>query len=68
MVVTLVVKGLKSANIAEVYSGPCQTTKMELFAKIVNDVKPLTFFEKNVFRPYFTNVLTIFHFRCLTGF
>ena len=31
---------------ADVYSGPCQTSKMELFAKIVNSFLPLTIFKK----------------------
>ena len=30
----------------EVYSKPCQTSKMERFAKIFNDFYPLTFFAK----------------------
>ena len=34
---------------AEVYSEPCQHFKMELFAKIVNNWKLLTFFTKASF-------------------
>ena len=33
----------------EVYSEPCQMSKMELFAKIVNDWKPLTISAKSSF-------------------
>ena len=31
----------------EAYSDPCQTSKIERFAKIVNDWKPLTIFAKH---------------------
>ena len=31
----------------EVYSEPCQTSKMDTFAKIVNGLKPLIVFVKN---------------------
>ena len=41
--VGLAFKGLKDWNI---YSEPCQTSKLELFAKIVNGVQPLTIFAK----------------------
>ena len=33
--------------IKEVYSEPCQTSKMELFAKRLDDWKPLTVFAKS---------------------
>ena len=42
--------------VAEVYSEPCQKSKMELFAKIVTTLKPLT------------NVAKKVHRRCSTGF
>ena len=42
-------------RILETYSEPCQTSKMECFAKIVNGCKPLTIFAKHAIR-------------CLTGF
>ena len=40
-------KTLFTSNIfAEVYSEPCQTSKMETFVKIVNSLKPLIIFAK----------------------
>ena len=30
------------------HSGPSQTSKMELFTKVVNDLKPLSIFAKSV--------------------
>ena len=33
----------------EMYSEPCQTSKMELFAKIVNDFITFNYFCKNLF-------------------
>ena len=41
---------------AEAYSGPCQTSKMELFVNIINGLKPLTIFTKKL------------HLRCFTRF
>ena len=41
---------------SEAYSKPCQTCKRKLFAKIVNDWKPLTIFGKKL------------HLRCLKRF
>ena len=32
---------------SEAYSVPCQTSKLELFAKIVNNFQPLTIFEES---------------------
>ena len=40
----------------KMYSEPCQVSKVELFAKIVNGWKPLIIFAKKL------------HLRCLTGF
>ena len=40
---------------AEAYSEPCQTSKIEIFAKIVNSLKPLTIFTEKL------------DLRCLTG-
>ena len=34
-------------NISEVYLEPCQTSKMELFAKVVNSFYPQTSFSKS---------------------
>ena len=42
------IKAFFTLNIfEEVYSEPCQTFKMETFAKIVNGLKPLYVFAKN---------------------
>ena len=35
----------------EGYSEPCRSSKMELFARIVNGFQPLTFFAKNSILP-----------------
>ena len=35
-----------SEILTKIYSKPCQTSKMEIFAKIVNYQKPLTIFAK----------------------
>ena len=43
-------------RIAEKYAEPCQISKVEMFAKTVNGLKPLTVFTKTL------------HLRCLTGF
>ena len=40
-------KGYCSKWMSEAYSEPCQTSKMELFAKIVNGQKPFTIFVKH---------------------
>ena len=36
----------KGKHIQKAYSKPCQTSKMELFAKIINDFKSLAIFAK----------------------
>ena len=36
-----------SENLSKIHSEPCQTSKMEIFAKIVNYQKPLTIFVKS---------------------
>ena len=36
-----------SANPSKIHSEPCQMSKMEIFAKIVNYQKPLTIFVKS---------------------
>ena len=38
-----------SENLSKIHSEPCQTSKMEFFAKIVNGQKPLTIFTKSSF-------------------
>ena len=42
----LEIYGTLAASYSEMFSEPCQTAKMELFVKIVNDLKPLTIFAK----------------------
>ena len=37
---------IKPASYTNTYSEPCETSKKELFAKIVNSRNPLTIFEK----------------------
>ena len=36
-----------SENLSKIHSEPCQTSKMEILAKIVNYQKPLTIFSKS---------------------
>ena len=36
-----------SENLSKIHSEPCQTSKMEIFAKILNYEKPLTIFVKS---------------------
>ena len=48
-------------EVSEAYSEPCQTSKMDVFAKIINGWKQLTIFMKNclTFRiSYFTQIET----------
>ena len=37
---------IKAESYTNTYSEPCETSKKELFAKIVNSRKPLSIFEK----------------------
>ena len=39
-------KSAKSIRGSEAYSKPCQSSKNELFAKIINSFQPFTIFEK----------------------
>ena len=36
-----------NSSVTEVYSEPCQISKMELYAQIVNGFQPLTIIEKS---------------------
>ena len=44
---TLMFGKICSENLSKIHSGPCQTPKMEIFAKIVNYQKPLAIFVKS---------------------
>ena len=45
----------------EAYAEPCRTSKMEVFAKIVDDLKPLTIFTKH----YILDVWQGFEYACV---
>ena len=45
-----------SENVSKIHSEPCQTSRIEIFAEIVNYQKPLTIFRKKL------------QLRCLIGF
>ena len=62
--VVIPVNGLKLGINVKAYSEPCQTFKMEHFAKIVSSCKPLVIFAKSSTLPYLQSLTSVWRFFC----